>query len=134
MMRSTAIAVLLTASALAGPRAYGASSTCQESYLSGEAPNFAKLAAVGPTRELCFREFAILHSGTSRTPLWSGEHLTAAQVQDAEAMSRTDRFHAERKLPKTERSELSDYRRSGFDRGHMAPSGDMPSAASQRES
>ncbi|MBB3952605.1 DNA/RNA endonuclease G (NUC1) [Aureimonas jatrophae] len=49
-------------------------------------------------------------------------------------MKRTDRFHAEKVLPHSERSELSDYRKSGFDRGHMAPSGNMPDAASQADS
>ena len=37
-------------------------------------------------------------------------------------------------MPADERSWLSDYRRSGFDRGHMAPNGDMSTPESQEES
>lgn len=47
---------------------------------------------------------------------------------------RSNRFHAEARLPPSERAELSDYQRSGFDRGHMAPSGDMPTRAADEES
>jgi endonuclease G len=43
-------------------------------------------------------------------------------------------FHPDPNLPHDERAELADYARSGFDRGHMAPSGDMPDARSQEES
>jgi endonuclease G len=49
-------------------------------------------------------------------------------------MSRKDAFHPDPNLPKEIRSELSDYVRSGYDRGHMAPSGDMPTPSSQAES
>ena len=37
-------------------------------------------------------------------------------------------FTKSRHLPEDERAELSDYPRCGFDRGHMAPNGDMPDA------
>lgn len=117
-----------------GSPAYAVTSNCPDSFLQGQAPDFNRLAQAMPTRELCFRQFAVLHSGITRTPLWVGEHLTAAQVEAAEGMSRTNRFHAEKALPPSERSELADYKGSGFDRGHMAPSGDMPDAKSQAES
>ena len=49
-------------------------------------------------------------------------------------MVRVDSFHPEPSLPAGVRSELSDYRRSGYDQGHVAPNGDMGDEASQRDS
>jgi endonuclease G len=62
--------------------------------------------------------------------------LTAARIERARALPRlrSNAFHEELSLPADERSELADYRRSGFDRGHMAPNGDMSTPASQEES
>src|SRR5690554_3037682 len=76
-------------------------------------------------RELCFSAFAILHSGQTRTPVFVAQRLNRRMLRQAPAVSRTDRFYAEARLPKSERAELSDYRNSGYSRGHMAPAGDM---------
>jgi endonuclease G, mitochondrial len=75
-----------------------------------------------------------MHSGVTRTPLWSAEFLQAGQVAAAQTLTRENSFHAEPRLPSGQRAELSDYARSGFDRGHMAPNGDMPDRASQHDS
>jgi endonuclease G len=83
---------------------------------------------------LCYGVFGVMHSGLTRTPLWSAEHLTAGNLAAAQNLSRENSFHAERKLPEDQRAELADYARSGFDRGHMAPNGDMPDRRSQQES
>ena len=126
--------LLLLLGLLAGP-AHGAEPpACQDQLWRGAAPRLVNTRLETETRELCFQGFALLHSGVSRTPLWSAEHLTAARVRAAETMERKNAFHAEPKLPRAERAELADYTRSGFDRGHMAPLGDMADAASQHAS
>ena len=51
------------------------------------------------TQQLCYSDFAVLHSGVTHGPLWSAEHLTAAHVDDAKNNTRTNRFFAEHKLP-----------------------------------
>ena len=79
------------------------------------------------TRPLCFSAFAIMHSGKSRTPLYVAEKLNRRSVLDAQDKERTNRFFADARLPRAERAELEDYKGSGFDRGHMAPAGDMSS-------
>lgn len=86
------------------------------------------------TQTLCFEAYAALHSGLTRTSLWSAEHLTARSVSEARGNERVNQFHAESRLPAGERAELSDYVRSGYDRGHLAPSGDMPTSKAQAES
>jgi endonuclease G len=86
------------------------------------------------TQQLCFKLFSVMESGVTRTPLWSAEHLEAANLAAAQQLSRENSFHPEERLPAGQRAELSDYARSGFDRGHMAPNGDMPDRESQHDS
>ncbi|WP_158602020.1 DNA/RNA non-specific endonuclease [Pararobbsia silviterrae] len=83
---------------------------------------------------LCFRSFTVLESGTTRTAVWSAEALTRDHVLAARELRRDNVFHAEDAIAPSDRAELGDYVRSGWDRGHMTPSGDMPDAESQAES
>jgi endonuclease G len=83
---------------------------------------------------LCYDAFAVLHSGVSRTPLYAAEHLTRTHLTSAATLERVDSFHPEDALPVEERAELTDYVRSGYDRGHMAPNADMPTPAAQAQS
>ena len=78
--------------------------------------------------------FGVLHSGLTRTPLWSAEYMTRDRVQQAREQVRRNAFHPDDRLQTSERAELKDYSRSGFDRGHMTPSGDMPDQQSQYDS
>lgn len=131
MLRILAFAAAL----LAAPVAVSAAPTsCPEHFEGGEAPNLVNERLASRTRELCYTSFAVLHSGITRTPLYAAEHLTREQVLAARGLERNNVFHPDPSLPKTDRAELSDYARSGFDRGHMAPSGDMSDRRSQNES
>ena len=112
----------------------GAPTLCPEHFAAGEAPDLLDFRQSQGARALCFQAFAVLHSGLTRTPLYSAEYLTVARVGAARGLQRVGDFHAEPALPEGERAELADYARSGFDRGHLAPSGDMPDLASQQSS
>jgi endonuclease G len=115
---------------------------CADEYYGGAAPRMSQSPATenatqnhaSNVRELCYDDFAVGHSALTHTPLWSAEHLTANEIDAAAALERRDAFHAEASLPHNERAELIDYRRSGYDRGHMAPSGDMPTQHAQAQS
>jgi endonuclease G len=109
-------------------------SACPEPYFQGVAPVILNPKLAAGTQELCFSRFAVVHSGITRTPLWSAEHLTREGLSAAEGLVRVNRFHPEEALPAGSRAELYDYARSGYDRGHMAPNGDMPDPQAQYES
>ncbi len=127
-VRRAALAAALLAPVLAF------ASSCPEHYADGRAPEIRNPKLAVATSELCYGVFGIMHSGVTRTPLWSAEHLLADNVVSAQAMKRDNAFHPEPRLPASQRAELNDYARSGYDRGHMAPNGDMPDAITQRES
>lgn len=85
-------------------------------------------------REICYDSFAILHSGNTRTPVFVAQRVNRQLLQQGKALKRTDRFFADARLPVSERAELSDYKGSGYSRGHMAPAGDMPNATAMAQS
>lgn len=63
--------------------------------------------------------YVISHRNDLKVPEWVAYHLSRENLQGI--ARRTNDFRPDPELPAGERSELSDYRNSGFDRGHMAP-------------
>lgn len=84
-------------------------------------------------RSLCYDSFAILHSGESKTAVFVAEKLSRTSVEDADE-KRTDKFFSDARLRSSEWATLDDYKGSGFDRGHLAPAGDMPTAQAMAQS
>lgn len=106
---------------------------CPQFFAGATSPRVNKSFQIAP-RALCYQSFAVLYSPLSKTPVFVAERLDKAQLEDAKGEKRTNRFFADARLRKTERAELEDYKGSGFDRGHMAPAGDMPSAQAMAQS
>lgn len=126
-------AVLCAFLVCVGSAASAESTTCQANY-QGSGPKIVNEKLSQSAQEICYEGYATRFSGISRTPLWSAEHVTKERITLACSMRRKNAFHVDPNLPPDTRSELSDYARSGYDRGHMAPSGDMPTSQSQSES
>ncbi len=105
-------------------------SACPQFFANGVAPEVKDRPL---QRALCYDAFAILHSGESKTPVFVAERLNRAAMADT-GEKRTNRFYAEARLRSAERATLADYKGSGFDRGHMAPAGDMPTAQAMAQS
>ena len=119
------VAPALYATAVADP----APQRCAKHFFGGEMPGIAQNRAAS-TRLLCFSAYATLHSGLSKTPVWSAEHLTADSVDAAASISknRPNNFHAETRLPIDERAELAGLDVLDLDvRGFVAQDG-MPEA------
>jgi endonuclease G, mitochondrial len=112
--------------------AHSANATnCPQHYFQREPQLTATLMM---DKELCNEAFAIGYNYHSRTAIYSAEHLTAAAVNKAKRLKRNDEFHPDDRLPEAAQSWLTDYRGSGFDRGHLAPNADMPTPSAQYES
>lgn len=118
----------ISVSAWAGPTA------CPKHFVGGQPPHLLNEKLTAKSKELCNSGYGTLHSGITRTPLYAAEHLTRDRLDQGKGLKRISKFHADERLPRSERAELDDYARSGYDRGHVAPSGDMFDPQSQHES
>lgn len=100
----------------------------QEDQIAENCGRFGKPVAIeganlGPTRFVCRKGYVLEHSSESKIPLWVCEHSTREEVIGNAV--RNDKFAADPLLAGHPRAELSDYKHSGFSRGHMAPAGDQ---------
>lgn len=72
-----------------------ATTQCPEHFAGGVAPTVANPKFQTRLQEICFEAFAVLHSGISRTPLYSAERLLRTNLDAAATLSRKDSFHPE---------------------------------------
>ncbi len=124
---SLALALLAPVAALAQAPA------CPRFFPGGEAPALVNPRLAQRTTLLCSDAYAVLASGLTHGALWSAEHPTAASLEAARGTPREGQFHPEDRLPWADQAQLDDYRRSGYDRGHITPSGDMPDKNAQQQ-
>ena len=112
---------------------YASENLCQAQLPFGRMPVYTNKSMMEDTQTLCFQEFAVFYSGKTRTPLLVSEHLHPKRLELASQTKRQGEFYEEKSLG-DKASLLTDYRYSGYDRGHMAPSADMSSVATQQQS
>jgi len=79
----------------------------------------------GPTALVIREGYVLQHSSTDRIPLWVCERVTKEELEEAPGVVRKDLFAPDPQLAGKPRAELSDYKGSGYDRGHQAPAGDQ---------
>ncbi len=129
-LRLLPLALLLALSV----QARAAPATCPQFFPGGQPPVLVNPKLQSRTTLLCNDAYAALASGVTHGALWSAEHPTAASLEAARGTERVNDFHPDERLPVADQAQVEDYRRSGYDRGHMTPSGDMPGAAAQDQS
>lgn len=127
------IPALLLYLVLTTTTSYSAQTACPEHFANGQAPDFTNRKLLIKAREVCYSGFALKHSGITRTPLYAAEHLTRDHMLQGRGLKRQSTFHPDEHIPAYERAELRNYARSGYDRGHAAPSADMFDIQSQQE-
>jgi len=106
--------------ALAAPMyAYALFDQCKALFPNQQIPTSAEIG-----RDLCFDDFAIYYSPRDKKPIYTVERINGEALKGPRPR-RSNQFYEEARLPLQERSLLSDYRESGFDRGHNVPAGNM---------
>lgn len=75
-----------------------------------------------PTTLLCRKPYLVEHFDECKVPMVVVEHLTSNHIGGNEGR---DVFKADPDLPAGSKAVPSDYINSGYDKGHMAPAGDM---------
>lgn len=108
--------------------AYAAFEDCKDLFPAQQIPTSSQAG-----RDLCFDSFAIYYSPQDKKPIYTVEKLNKEQFL-APHPRRSNRFYEEARLPFSERALLSDYRGSGYDRGHNAPAGDMSNERAMAQS
>ena len=94
---------------------------CLNQFYREVPPYLVKESLKKDSYPLCFNGFNVMYSGVSKTPLWVAEYLNPQRLSTK--IKREDNFHEESRVAERHRALLSDYRGSGYDRGHMAPNG-----------
>jgi DNA/RNA endonuclease G (NUC1) len=69
--------------------------------------------------------YVLEHSAKDKIPIWVCERLTSTQVSGSLNRPKPEPFAPDPALKGAQRAELKDYRGSGYDRGHQAPSADQ---------
>ena len=79
-----------------------------------------------PTALFCYKKYATQYNSQTKTPIWSANVLKKSDFNGATYHERTNDFREDPHLKGNKASQKpSDYTRSGWDRGHLAPSGDF---------
>ncbi|KAI8977960.1 hypothetical protein BDB01DRAFT_852790 [Pilobolus umbonatus] len=81
----------------------------------------------GPVNDLVYRNaYVTSYNRRDRNPNWVAEHLTADTLKRGSDVDRQkSSFKEDDNIPSQFRAKLSDYFKSGFDRGHMVPAADV---------
>lgn len=125
---------LIAAATLALSPVQAAPSKCANQYFLDQRPDFVNPKLELSSMELCSDYFATMYSGVAKSPLYSAEYLTQGRLQAAKQYGRSNDFRPDTRIPSSMRAELSSFKGSGYDRGHLAPSADMPTPGSDSQS
>ena len=135
---STTVAVAVATANAAGitalqPAAGSIAADCKHTMINGIAPILLQPNTDGRITLHCLSKFAVVYSGITKTPLAVSEYLTSESIKAARLLPREDNLHVENRLQPYDRTQLTAYNQSGFDKGHMASVSNMPTKLSQFE-
>ncbi len=117
---AAAMAVCLTSGASLATTVATPDTTGQ--FLNGVAPHIGNQRLDVSTVQVCYQTFCAIASTDTKGAIATAERLTKAQVEAAMGKDRSSMaFFPDPHIPASGSAQSSDYTRSGYDRGHMAP-------------
>lgn len=105
---------------------------CGDKFFNKTSPIFPNYLLT-QSQFICYHHYGVLASGLTKTGLISAEYLTKEDVQNARTLERKNTFHQDPFLNPQWAANENDYKRTGYDRGHLTPSGDEPNQEDQYE-
>jgi endonuclease G len=103
----------------------GSTSTSAVAAIVNPADYFLKFGFPGQIHDLANRgEYISYYDRRTRNPLWVIEHITKESLKNSNGNRENSVFKEDNSIPQTFRAKLTDYFRSGYDRGHQAPAAD----------
>lgn len=124
--------LLLLAIGLSGQGVWAGN--CQGLFYSNTKPIVKNQSLKATLYEFCYTDFAVGYSGVAKVGIWSAEFMSPATLAQAARIKREDNFQEEQRVNQAHNAKLSDYRGSGYDRGHLSPSAQRTSRAAQNDS
>lgn len=73
--------------------------------------------------KVCREGYALMFNIKTKTPIWVVEHLKNSNVFGS--ATRAAKFKPDPEIPTKYQAKASDYKKTGFDQGHMAPAADF---------
>lgn len=119
---SLAAAMLLAMPAIASVVQGGENPGCPQFSAFGH-PKALDPKLVRRAFHLCKGAYSSYFDPATKTPLWVAERITADSAGGSE--ERTNDFRPDPEIPAPAQASRSDYARSGYDQGHMAPAADF---------
>jgi endonuclease G len=114
---------------------YASGSACPQHYAGATPPQLINPKLAQGFEELCAPHggFATGYSKLVRSPLYSAEYLTADNLRERQGKMRIDSFRPDDRLARRDRAELSDFKNSGYDRGHLVPAANSNNDATEAD-
>ena len=98
--------------------------TCRDLWKDVGLPRYAR-EGDRDTLIVCHQRYVLSYNNDNKTPDWVFEQLSPDQITGTNTRPKPEPFGPETNVPPDKAAGLADYKKSGFDRGHQAPSEDF---------